>query len=73
MERETGAQLMRRLMGDMDIPEFAAKTGLPTGTIAPIINGHVGLGVLTIRRLVQALPERREEILEYFFGTEEAA
>lgn len=59
--------LLRRLQGEMTQQEMAAKLGITQSALSRMFAGEFLPGRETIQAMVNAYPERREEILGVFF------
>lgn len=62
------AEFIRSLMAEMPLAKFADKTGIPIGTLKPVLYGHRRLGRRSITRLLQSLPEHRDDIVFFLLS-----
>lgn len=65
-------ELMQTLQGDATQEEFAAMLGITQTAVSAIYRGARDPGVKVLRGLVQAFPERSEEITASFFALKTA-
>ena len=60
--------LIRQLMGDMSQGDFAARVGVSEAMISYMLSGQRDPGLVTVRGLIRAFPEKRQQIAETFLA-----
>ena len=66
MNSSSITELIRSLQGDLNQGEYAEKLGISRPFLNLILNGRREPGILAMRGLLRAFPDRRDEIVEAF-------